>query len=86
MCGSVEEPPGRYETPMARKLRTILANHPERYVRVESFPVRNSEFAWVDGVQLLAYKPTKPRPVGERRIAIPMLWQAGKLEAVIPPK
>jgi 4-amino-4-deoxy-L-arabinose transferase-like glycosyltransferase len=82
----VEEPPGRFETPMARKLRTVLANHPERYVRTETFPVENSEFAWVDGVKLIAYKPAKPRPTGPRRIAIPMLWQGGKIEAVIPPR
>lgn len=79
----VESPRARQDAPMARRLRELLASHPD-YELVATLPVENNNVEWLDGVKLLIYRPKRPRPPGERPIAIPMLWQGRTIETVIP--
>ena len=81
----IEEPRARVDNPMAKKLRTLLKSS-NKYIAVAVFPIANNNLEWIDDVKVIAYKPKKARPPGERRIAIPMLWQGTRIDAVIPPR
>lgn len=81
----VESPRARTDTPMSRRLRDLLAARQDLFEPVAAFPIQNNNLEWLDGVRVLAYRPTWPRPPGERTIAIPMLWQGRQLNAVIGP-
>ncbi|CAN5215111.1 hypothetical protein BH11PLA2_BH11PLA2_02500 [soil metagenome] len=79
----VEEPPAKYTTPMAMRLRILLASRSDLYTRVAVIPVKNNNREWLNGVTLVVYRPLKPKPIGERKINIPMLWQNRQIEASV---
>lgn len=82
----VEEPRARSDPPMAQRLRQLLTSKPDLYRLVATIPVASNNLEWLANTKLLVYQPTKPRTPGERKLRIPMLWQGGAIDALIPPK
>ena len=81
----IEEPRARTDTPMARRLRDYLKSDQTAFALVAAFEVHHNNLEWLDGVTIQIYKSRRNHSEGERRIRIPMLWQGGAIDAVIPP-
>jgi hypothetical protein len=80
----VEEPPAKYTTPAAARLRKVLREHPELFDCISTLPVANNNREWLDNVSLAIYRPRVVKPVADRKLVIPMLWQDRTIEATLP--
>ena len=63
-----EDPPGKFDMPGPKLLRSTIARHPELFERVAAFPVRQNRLEWLENRELVVYKykphdPSRPRIV-----------------------
>jgi len=80
----VEEPQVVFQIPMATRLRQTLAAHPERFLRIKSFPVESNLPAFA-GVRLDVYRSLRRNPNPERRLSFGMMGLGRSLGADLPP-
>lgn len=79
----VEQPQVAFDVPMARRLRQALAAHPERFERVESFPVESNHPAFA-GVRLDVYRSKIRNPAPARRLSFEMMGLGRPLAVDLP--
>jgi hypothetical protein len=79
----LEDPPLKYDLPMPKRLRAVLAAWPERFERVETLSIRNCNKEFLDGGRLVIYRSRRPAPAN-RRLEMPMLWGGTTIRADVP--
>jgi hypothetical protein len=70
---------------MAARLRQTLAAHPERYLRVKSFPIA-SNWPLFAGVRLDVYRSQVRNPNPARKLSFDMIGLGRSLGGDLPPK
>jgi hypothetical protein len=79
----VEDPPAKYEVPMAKILRSVLANHPDRFTVVAENQIEQGNLDWLENRRLITYRCTRQDPTRPRELRLKMLWQGTELKAAV---
>ncbi len=80
----VENPQIGFQIPMAERLRQVLAGHPERFAKVQSFPILSNVKTFA-GARLDIYRSLLRNPNPEHRIAFGMMGLGHSLGVELPP-
>jgi hypothetical protein len=77
----LESPPGKYDLPMAKRLRAVIAAHPDRFERVTEFPVQVHNLDWMEGRKLVVYRNRMRNLDRPRELTVKMFWQGAEVKA-----